>query len=77
MLAHRVIGRPQPPRGSEWLRVAVLRLPRISNSTDIEALACEPGVLVRWVSEPADLVDTDVDRAARYQVHRRRPGLAA
>jgi adenosylcobyric acid synthase len=38
----------------------VLRLPRISNSTDVEALACEPGVLVRWVREPADLADTDV-----------------
>jgi len=37
-----------------------LRLPRISNSTDVEALACEPGVLVRWVREPADLADTDV-----------------
>jgi adenosylcobyric acid synthase len=60
VLAHRVIGRPQPPLGSEWLRVAVPRLPRISNSTDIEALACEPGVLVRWVSQPADLVDADV-----------------
>jgi adenosylcobyric acid synthase len=35
-------------------------LPRISNSTDVEALACEPGVLVRWVREPADLADTDV-----------------
>jgi adenosylcobyric acid synthase len=60
VLAHRVIGRPQPPQGSEWLRVAVPRLPRISNSTDIEALACEPGVLVRWVSQPADLVDADI-----------------
>ena len=60
VLAHRVIGRPRPPRGSQWLRVAVPRLPRISNSTDIEALACEPGVLVRWVSQPADLVDADV-----------------
>ena len=60
VLAHRVIGRPRPPRGSGWLRVAVPRLPRISNSTDIEALACEPGVLVRWVSQPADLVDADV-----------------
>ncbi len=40
--------------------MAVLRLPRISNSTDVEALACEPGVLVRWVREPADLADTDV-----------------
>ncbi|HXY64380.1 MAG TPA: cobyric acid synthase [Mycobacterium sp.] len=60
VLAHRVIGRPQLPRGSQWLRVAVPRLPRISNSTDIEALACEPGVLVRWVSQPADLADADV-----------------
>ena len=39
---------------------AAIRLPRISNSTDIEALACEPGVIVRWVSEPADLADVDV-----------------
>ncbi len=60
VLAHRVLGTPQPPRGGQWLRVAVLRLPRISNSTDVEALACEPGVLVRWVTEPADLADADV-----------------
>ena len=60
VLAHRVIGRPQLPHGSQWLRIAVPRLPRISNSTDIEALACEPGVLVRWVSQPADLADADV-----------------
>ncbi len=60
VLAHRILGTPLPPRGTQWLRVAVLRLPRISNSTDVEALACEPGVLVRWVREPADLADTDV-----------------
>jgi adenosylcobyric acid synthase len=60
VLAHRVLGTPRPPRGDQWLRIAVLRLPRISNSTDVEALACEPGVLVRWVREPADLADTDV-----------------
>jgi adenosylcobyric acid synthase len=60
VLAHRVLGTPTPPRGDQWLRIAVLRLPRISNSTDVEALACEPGVLVRWVREPADLADTDV-----------------
>ncbi len=56
----RAVGVPQPPRGSEWLRVAAIRLPRISNSTDVEALACEPGVLVRWVVDPADLADADV-----------------
>ena len=60
VLAHRVVGDPQPPRGQQWLRVAAIRLPRISNSTDVEALACEPGVLVRWVSDPADLADADV-----------------
>jgi adenosylcobyric acid synthase len=60
VLAHRVVGDPQPPRGSDWLRVAAIRLPRISNSTDVEALACEPGVLVRWVTDPADLADADV-----------------
>lgn len=57
--AHRVVGDPQPPRGRQWLRVAVIRFPRISNSTDVEALACEPGVLVRWVTDPADLADAD------------------
>ena len=40
--------------------MAAIRLPRISNSTDVEALACEPGVLVRWVTDPADLADADV-----------------
>jgi adenosylcobyric acid synthase len=60
VLAHRVVGDPSPPRGADWLRVAAVRLPRISNSTDVEALACEPGVLVRWVTDPADLGDADV-----------------
>ncbi|MGF2946334.1 cobyric acid synthase [Mycobacterium sp. Lab-001] len=60
VLAQRVLGRPAPPCGHEWLRVAAIRLPRISNSTDLEALACEPGVLVRWVSDPGDLADADL-----------------
>ena len=50
----------QRPIGEQWLRVAAIRLPRISNSTDVEALACEPGVLVRWVTDTADLPDADV-----------------
>ena len=33
---------------------------RISNSTDVEALACEPGVLVRWATDPAEVADADV-----------------
>jgi adenosylcobyric acid synthase len=60
VVTHRVVGRPAPPRGDEWLRVAAVRLPRISNSTDVEALACEPGVLVRWVADPSDLADADL-----------------
>jgi adenosylcobyric acid synthase len=56
----RVLGRPGPPRGSEWLRVAVVRLPRISNATDAEALAAEPGVAVRYVTEPSRLTDADL-----------------
>jgi adenosylcobyric acid synthase len=57
---HGSLGVPQPPRGTDWLRVAAIRLPRISNSTDLEALACEPGVLVQWVTDPAGLADADV-----------------
>ncbi|MCV7223216.1 cobyric acid synthase [Mycolicibacterium elephantis] len=60
VLAQQVLGDPQPPHGSQWLRVAAIRLPRISNTTDVEALACEPGVLVRWVADPAELADADV-----------------
>ncbi|OBH03481.1 cobyric acid synthase CobQ [Mycobacterium sp. E2699] len=60
VVAHRVVGTPAPPRGDEWLRVAAVRLPRISNSTDVEALACEPGLLVRWAADPADLADADL-----------------
>ncbi|KAA2258532.1 cobyric acid synthase [Solihabitans fulvus] len=58
--ADGVIGRPAPPVGDQWLRVAVLRLPRISNATDVEALACEPGVSVRFVTEPSRLADADL-----------------
>jgi len=45
--------------GSE-LRVAVVHLPRISNFTDVDALAAEPGVLVRFATSPADLADADL-----------------
>lgn len=55
-----VLGRPAPPHGSAWLRVAVVRFPRISNATDAEALACEPGVAVRYVTEASRLADADL-----------------
>ena len=54
------LGIPAAPHGEQWLRVAAIRLPRISNSTDIEALACEPGVAVHWVTEAAELAHADI-----------------
>jgi adenosylcobyric acid synthase len=42
------------------LRVAVVRFPRISNFTDADALAAEPGVIVRFATSPADLADADL-----------------
>jgi adenosylcobyric acid synthase len=49
---------PENTDGSdERLRIAVIRLPRISNFTDADALALEPGVSVRFVSSPAGLHD--------------------
>ena len=48
------------PAGGDVLRVAVVRLPRISNFTDIDALASEPGVLVRYADGPAELADADL-----------------
>jgi adenosylcobyric acid synthase len=42
------------------LRIAVVKLPRISNFTDADALAAEPGVLVRFAVSPAELADADL-----------------
>jgi adenosylcobyric acid synthase len=46
--------------GAESLRVAVIRLPRISNFTDVDALSLEPGLDVGWVTDPRGLSDVDV-----------------
>lgn len=54
------VGRPGPPVGDRWLSVAAVRLPRISNSTDVEALACEPGVSVSWITDPSRVRDADL-----------------
>ena len=53
-------GPPLPPRGRDVLRVAVVRLPRISNFTDVDALAAEPGVLVRFAATAAEIADADL-----------------
>jgi adenosylcobyric acid synthase len=49
-----------PPRGRDVLRVVAVRLPRTSNATDVEALACEPGVSVRWTTSPGEVLDADL-----------------
>jgi adenosylcobyric acid synthase len=51
---------PSAPRASEILRVSVVRFPRVSNFTDVDALAAEPGVLIRFATEPAELADADL-----------------
>jgi adenosylcobyric acid synthase len=49
-----------PPLGPEILRVAVVRLPRLSNVTDFDPLGAEPGVEVRLVTTPGEIVDADL-----------------
>ncbi|HEU4676274.1 MAG TPA: cobyric acid synthase [Motilibacteraceae bacterium] len=51
---------PGPPHADEVLRVAAVRLPRTSNATDVDALAAEPGVLVRWTTSPAEVHEADL-----------------
>ncbi len=56
------------PVGVSGLRVAVIRFPRLSNVTDLDALACEPGVEVTMTTDPvvvrsADLVVLPGSRA--------------
>ena len=49
-----------PPHGPEVLRVAVVAVPLMSNFTDVDALAAEPGVVVRFVDRPEELADADL-----------------
>jgi adenosylcobyric acid synthase len=51
---------PGPPVGSDMLRVAVLRLPCASNLTDLDPLAAEPGVSIRFASYPQEISDADL-----------------
>jgi adenosylcobyric acid synthase len=48
------------PDGQARLRVAVVRLPRISNFTDVDALGIEPGVDVVFASEARALAGADL-----------------
>jgi adenosylcobyric acid synthase len=50
----------RPPAGGDTLEIAVVRLRWMSNFTDIDALACEPGVSVRFTRSPADIERADL-----------------
>jgi adenosylcobyric acid synthase len=52
--------RPEAPAGAETLDVAVLRLRWMSNFTDLDALAAEPGVRVRFTRSVADVERADL-----------------
>ncbi|MGK8360468.1 cobyric acid synthase [Corynebacterium amycolatum] len=54
------VGPANAPLGTETLFVAAIRLPRVSNATDIEALACEPGVDVQWTVDPSVVARADL-----------------
>jgi len=56
-LDHRATRRRPPP---SQLDITVVRLPRIANYDDVEALEHEPGVVVRFVERPADIVESDL-----------------
>jgi adenosylcobyric acid synthase len=49
-----------PPLGRDALRVAVVRLPRISNFTDLDPLSHEPGVVVRFTESPQEILASDL-----------------
>ncbi|MEV6553617.1 cobyric acid synthase [Streptomyces sp. NPDC051597] len=49
-----------PPVGEDVLRIAVCAVPLMSNFTDVDALAAEPGVIVRFVDRPEELADADL-----------------
>ncbi|WKD61461.1 Cobyric acid synthase [Corynebacterium ciconiae DSM 44920] len=54
------VGPPTKALGTQRLRVAAVRLPRVSNATDVEALACEPGVTVTWSVDPDEIASADL-----------------
>ncbi len=53
-------GEPGQLVAGQPLRVAVIRLPHVSNFTDVDALALEPGVTVRFTASQADVATADL-----------------
>ncbi|HEX3839350.1 MAG TPA: cobyric acid synthase [Acidimicrobiales bacterium] len=50
----------RPPVTGPTLRIAVIRLPRVSNATDVDALASEVGVSVHVTADPAVVAAADL-----------------
>src|SRR5450759_5656171 len=50
---------PAPVAGPT-LRIAVIRLPRASNATDVDALAAEPGIAVSVTADPDTVASADL-----------------
>jgi len=50
----------RPPIGRDGIVVAVCALERTSNVTDVDALACEPGVVVRVTDSPVEVGRADL-----------------
>lgn len=50
----------RPETGDGHIDVVVVRYPRISNFTDLDALAAEPGVNVRFVTSPREIAKADL-----------------
>jgi adenosylcobyric acid synthase len=50
----------KPPIGKDIIKVAVARLGRISNFTDLDALSHEPGVSVRFTTSAQEILDADL-----------------
>lgn len=59
-------GAEQDPEATAYLiderpvRVAVVRLPHLSNPSDLDPLVLEPSVQLRWATRPDDLADADL-----------------
>ncbi|TCL74084.1 adenosylcobyric acid synthase (glutamine-hydrolysing) [Hydrogenispora ethanolica] len=49
-----------PARGGAGIVAGVIRLPRIANFTDFDALRCDPGVTVRYIERPDELDGVDL-----------------
>ena len=53
-------GQAAPRPVGRTLRVAVVRFPRVSNATDVDALALEPGVVVEVTADPDVVAAGDI-----------------